>query len=61
MPAKELEAVVHCPRCREDRFEVWRVPVEGSDGVYQNVTNPPNISPMQMKACVCGSVLERRR
>lgn len=57
---KELEAVIWCAKCREDRFEVWRIPVENSEGVFRHVTNPPSIPPSAMKICPCGHPLERR-
>lgn len=55
----EREAVIWCPACREDRFEILRIPT-GEQGVVEHKTNPANLTPAQRKFCVCGAVLERK-
>lgn len=55
----EREAVVRCPRCNEDRYEVYREST-GQEGVFHHVTVPPERA--GMKQChVCGTNLERKR
>ena len=56
----ELEAVIWCPACREDKFEVRRVPLDDK-GHFGHMTVPPSISLAAQKYCVCGAVLERKR
>lgn len=53
----EREAVVWCPKCRENKFEVLRVPT-GADGVHHHVTEPKERA--GMKHCECGAILERK-
>lgn len=55
----ELEAVIWCPKCRADKYEVRRVPT-GSEGAFQNVTVPPSIPPHDRKFCACGCMLQRK-
>lgn len=53
----ELEAVMWCPSCRVDKYEVRRLPAQ-NEGVFENVTFPPNRAD---KRCdVCSTNLERR-
>lgn len=52
----EREAVIWCPRCREIKGEVQRVPT-GNAGVYTHRTNPDPLP----KVCACGTVLERKQ
>jgi hypothetical protein len=59
MPDKQRECVIWCARCREDRYEVWRVPTDG-EGVYVNVTVPPSLPEQARKFCICGTQLERK-
>lgn len=55
----EREAVIWCPRCREDKCEVLRVQA-GNEGVYQNVVNPPERAG-QIRCEQCDSLLERKK
>lgn len=50
------EATVWCPRCMEDKFEVYRLPA-GSAGVYHNATLPAG---RNEKYCQCGAPLARK-
>jgi hypothetical protein len=52
----EREAVIWCPKCKELKGEVLRIPT-GNEGVVTHRTNP---DPMP-KTCDCGTVLERRQ
>lgn len=52
----EREAVVWCPKCKEIKGEVLRIPT-GNSGVY---VNKPNPDPLPTK-CECGTVLERKQ
>lgn len=52
----ELESVVWCPRCREVKGEVRRIPT-GQEGVYRNQPTPDPLP----KTCDCGTVLERKQ
>jgi len=56
----DLEAVVWCPKCRHDKYEIRRVPT-GSEGSYRHVTYPESLPPEARKFCLCGCVLERKR
>lgn len=51
-----LEAVVWCPSCGVDKYEVLRVPTE-NEAVFLHVTNPENRGE---KTCECGANLERK-
>jgi len=51
----ELEAKVWCPRCREEKGEILRIPT-GSEGAYVHKTNPDPLP----KTCACGTNLERK-
>lgn len=55
----EREAVVWCPRCRTEKFEVWRVRTENED-VFEHITQPLSIPPEARKRCECGTQLERK-
>lgn len=55
----ELEAIIWCPRCRTDKFEIRRKPTN-REGVFENVTIPPSIPATDRKFCLCGAVLERK-
>lgn len=59
MAHRELEAVIWCPKCRVDKFELWRQLI--SHGHYEHVTVPPSLPPEAHKRCECGTNLERRR
>ena len=59
MPEPQLECVVRCPKCGEDKFEVWRVPLD-SEGHYAHRTVPEDISDSARRFCVCGTMLERK-
>lgn len=52
----QREAIIWCPKCRENKGEVFRVPT-GKPDVFEHSTNP---DPMP-KRCDCGAVLERRQ
>jgi hypothetical protein len=56
---RELETVVWCPRCRTDKYEVWRSLI--SPNHYEHVTVPPSIPKEAMKVCECGAMLARKR
>lgn len=56
---KEKEVTVWCPRCKVDKYDVYRIPTR-SDGVYEHVTEPPNLSNYEAKYCLCGAALERK-
>lgn len=56
MPA-EVECVLWCPKCREDKYEIRRVPT-GKEGVYEHASYPPG---RNEKACECGVILERKK
>lgn len=51
----EIEAVIWCPRCREDKGEIRRIPT-GNEGVYVHRTVPEALA----KQCACGTNLERK-
>lgn len=51
----ERESVIWCPKCREDRGEILRVPTENKN-VFTHKTNP---NPLPKK-CACGTNLERK-
>lgn len=55
----EREAVIWCPNCRVDKYEIQRIPT-GEQGVYEHSTVPQNLTPEQRKFCLCGTVLERK-
>jgi len=52
----EREACIWCPRCREIKGEVFRIPT-GHEGVVTHKTNPDPLP----KKCECGAVLERKQ
>ena len=52
----ELESLIWCPRCKEIKGEVVRVPAS-SPGVYVHKTKPDPLP----KKCECGTVLERKQ
>lgn len=51
----EREAVVWCPRCREDKGEIQRIPA-WNEGVYVHKAVPDPLP----KKCACGTNLERK-
>lgn len=53
---KELEAVLWCRKCGEEKGRLFRIPAE-NEHVFQHVTEPPNLK----KTCECGTNLERKR
>lgn len=53
---REIECVVWCPSCRQDKFTVYRVPT-GETGVFKNEADPPDAVATR---CQCGAVLERK-
>ena len=53
----ELEAVIWCPLCREEKYEIRRVPT-GSEGVVVHKSYPEG---RNEKYCECGAVLERKK
>jgi hypothetical protein len=55
----EREAVVWCPACKADKYEIRRIPT-GQEGVFRHVTYPESIPAEAKKFCVCGAVLERK-
>lgn len=55
--ATEIEAVVWCPTCKVDKYDVLRVPT-GNAGVYEHRTNPPGKGGVHK--CECGANLERK-
>ena len=57
---REREAVIWCPKCRVEKFEVWREPT-GADGVHTHVVVPADVPLDARKFCACGAVLERKR
>ena len=54
---RAVECVVHCPRCQEVKFTVYRVPV-GEGGVFTNEAEPRDAVAVR---CQCGATLERKR
>lgn len=50
------EAIIWCPSCKEDKYEVHRLPT-GAQGVFSHVTIP---SGRTEKYCACGTPLERK-
>lgn len=52
----EREAVIWCPQCREEKYEIVRIPT-GNEGVFHHKSNPPG---RNEKVCQCGTNLERR-
>lgn len=52
----ELESIVWCPSCKEDRGEIRRVPAD-KPGVFMNVTTP---SPLPKFCAACGTIIERK-
>ena len=55
----EVEAVIWCPRCRIDKYEIRRIPT-GAEGVHRHMTYPESIPSEDRKACRCGALLERK-
>lgn len=55
----EVEAVIWCPRCRIEKYEIRRIPT-GQEGVYSHGTYPESIPAEDRKACSCGAPLERK-
>jgi hypothetical protein len=53
--SNELEAVVWCPLCREEKGEIYRAPT-GNAGVFTHRTVPEQLP----KTCACGTNLERK-
>lgn len=53
----EIEAVIWCPKCRETKYEVLRIPA-GSEGHHRHVAEPKERA--GMKYCECGTPLERK-
>lgn len=52
----ELEAIVWCPVCMEDRGEIRRVQT-ANEGVFVNETTP---SPLPKRCSVCDTIIERK-
>lgn len=52
----ELEAVIWCPKCKADKYEIRRIPT-GAQGVYTHASVPEG---RDEKLCGCGTVLERK-
>lgn len=55
--AFERECVIWCPKCREEKFEIRRIPT-GSEGVFVHKSYPEG---RNEKVCECGTLLERKR
>ena len=53
---REIEATIWCPRCKEDKYTLYRVPT-GQEGVFTHQGEPKDAV---VKRCVCGALLERR-
>lgn len=54
---RELEAIIWCPSCKEDKYTVFRVPT-GNSGIYHHETEPPDSA--AYRCDVCNAVLERK-
>lgn len=52
----EREAVIWCPKCRAEKYEIRRIPT-GADGVFRHASYPEGRSE---KMCECGTPLERK-
>lgn len=50
------EAIIWCPRCEVDKYEVHRLPGSGQ-GVFYHATIP---SGRNERACECGTILVRK-
>jgi len=51
----ELEAIIWCPKCAAEKYEIRRIPV--GNGVYTHASVPPG---RNEKLCECGTPLERK-
>ena len=56
MSEREIECVVHCPKCRVEKFTVYRVPTPNA-GVFTHESEPKDAVKTR---CECGTVLERK-
>lgn len=52
----DVEAIVWCPKCREDKFVVYRVPTT-NPAVFTHEAKPKDAVATK---CQCGAVLERK-
>lgn len=57
MSNAEVEAVIICPKCRVEKYEIRRIPT-GSEGVYRHASYPEGLDET---VCECGTPLERKR
>lgn len=53
----ELEAIVWCPSCKIEKYEVLRVPAANL-GVWHHIVKPEGAD--KARYCECGTVLERK-
>ena len=58
MSERDLECVVWCPDCKQERFRVYRSKAGSGEGVYQNRIDPPQGD--HMRCADCGCNLERK-
>ena len=52
----ELETIIWCPKCRELKGEILRIPT-GQENVFTHKSTPDPLP----KKCECGTVLERKQ
>lgn len=56
MTNAEVEAVIWCPACRAEKYEIRRIPT-GNEGVHRHASYPEG---RNEKHCDCGTPLERK-
>ena len=54
-----LEAIIWCRHCEVEKYRVYRRPMEGREGVYENVREPDLGKEKSHRCDVCGNLLER--
>jgi hypothetical protein len=61
MKASEMECVTWCPKCKDDKFKVLRMPTS-TEGVFRHERRPMKVpEPVSGLHCDdCGTLLERK-
>lgn len=54
-----LGCVVWCRRCEMEKYRVYRKPIDGREGIFENVRDPEPEKEFMYKCSTCGGPLER--
>ena len=54
-----LEAIIWCRICEVEKYRVYRRPMEGREGMYENVREPDLGKEKSHRCDICGNLLER--